>query len=245
MKRTGILWLLLLLFACDEGSDLQFGDGDGIAGIGGSTATFTISGDYLYTITSDYLKIVNVSDADHPVEVYNQLTFSGLETIFSLGEYLFLGSETAVYIFNISDPEKPAYTALYQHSTGCDPVIANDEYAYITIRNGQTCSGSSLDQLLVLDISDLHNIVATEVIELTNPYGLTFYQGALYVGEGDSGTRRFDLSDPAHPVMDTLYAAIPANDLIGLSQQMIITSSLGVSQYILKNDSLQLLSTWK
>ena len=78
------------------------------AGAGGSTARFTISGNYLYVVNSTSLKAFDISN---PVAapVLKSTTNLGIniETIFPYQDKLFIGSSSSMYIYSLSNPEKP------------------------------------------------------------------------------------------------------------------------------------------
>jgi hypothetical protein len=197
-------------------------------------------------LSNNNLKVLDISDAQlAPVVVSKMEVPANLETIFRRGQNLFLGADNGVYIYDVSLPEKPAYISRYQHQTGCDPVIANNQFAYVTIRDGNACGRNSVNQLITLDISELANPVSRSVLDMIRPRGLGFFQGDLYVGEGIYGLKKFDISEGFNPQLDTFYTAIPANDLIGLSNSLLITSNAGIAQYAKEGEALQLISRFR
>ncbi|MEQ8238013.1 MAG: hypothetical protein RIA69_02315 [Cyclobacteriaceae bacterium] len=247
MKKLYSLLLLLFLVSCGADSDsVSLGPGNGVTSIAGSTSGFTIINDHLYVLSTNSLKVLDISDAQLAPVLVNQMEVpANLETIFRKGQNLFLGADNGVYIYDVSLPEKPAYISRYQHQTGCDPVVANDKFAYVTIRDGNACGRNSINQLITLDISDVTNPVNKSVINMIRPRGLGFFQGDLYVGEGIYGLKKFDLSEGFDPKLDTFYTAIPANDLIGLTNSLLITSNSGITQYTKDGEALQLISRFR
>lgn len=250
MKRQhlGLPILLFLLLACDSKSDSDIFIGGSETGIGGSTARFTISGDHLYVVNHTALKLVDIEDARNPEYRATIELGRGIETIFSYRENLFIGGQSGMQIYDISDEANPKYLSDFVHQTACDPVIANERYAYITIREGQGCNNNQtvdVNLLITVDVSDLRNPVETHNYSMINPRGLAFFQGDLYVGEGEHGMKKFDLSDPAHPQLDTFFTEIAANDMIGLENTMLITRDEGITQYGYVQDSLLYLSLLK
>ncbi len=246
MKKIALIIPLFLLIACgadDSSPGLSLGSGDGVTGVGGSTARFAIRGNYMYVSTKEKLKVLDLNDGRNPQNVKTIPTFGGLETAITYENHLFLGAENGVYIYNLDDPETPEFVTLYTHQTGCDPVIVNGDFAYLTIRDEVTCTGHFVNQLLTIDISDITNPQTLDTVEMIRPRGLTIYNGDLYVGEGVLGLKKFNINTPWQPKLDTFFTTIPANDMIGLPNQMIITANNGVSQYISQADSLNLLST--
>ncbi|MEQ8472954.1 MAG: hypothetical protein RIC35_17300 [Marinoscillum sp.] len=244
-KYTTIVLLIVLLASCAaDGDNFMLGPGDGAVGIAGSTSRFIIKGEYLYIATDTKLKVMRLQE-NGATEVSSLPSLGDLQTIFSYGDYLFLGSESGVYIYDIQDRAAPEFLSIYWHQTACDPVIVQGRFAYLTIRDGVNCRGEVANQLITLDITDVMEPIAVDTIQMISPRGLTIYQGDLYVGEGFAGLKRFDISSPYQPKLDTFYTQVPANDMIALESHLIITESNGVNQYVLESESLNLLSQIK
>ena len=49
---------------------------------------------------------------------------------------LFIGSQTGMFIYNLSNPDNPVQDGQFNHVRSCDPVIADEKYAYVTLRSG-------------------------------------------------------------------------------------------------------------
>ena len=58
-----------------------------------------------------------------------------------------------MYIFNVASPENPQFVSVYSHVVSCDPVVAEGNYAYVTLRSGTNCN-RGLNVLDVVDIKD-------------------------------------------------------------------------------------------
>jgi len=246
MKKL-LLLLLPVILSCSGGDSdgIILGPGEGTSGIGGSTARFAIRNGYMYVSTNSKLKVLDLKDATHPNLVNTVTTFGNLETAVAYENLLFLGANDGVYIYDLIDPVHPDYITKFTHQTGCDPVIANGNVAYLTIRDGQTCTFRNVNQLITIDISDLTNPVGLDTISMIRPRGLSIFNGSLYVGEGAFGLKKFDITTPYEPKLDTFYADIPANDMIALTSEMIVTAGSGVSQFNLVGDTLNQISTIK
>ena len=123
---TGII-LLFLFNNCSKESNGTAAANS--AGAGGSTARFTINGNYLYVVDHTSLKAFQITDPLNPV--YKSKTDIGIniETIFPYGDKLFIGSSFSMYIFSLTDPDHPKQIAKadYVIRMSCDPVIAKDD----------------------------------------------------------------------------------------------------------------------
>ncbi len=233
MKKILLFFVLITIVSCEDGNsgnDL-FGPGNGAVGQGGSTARFAQSGDFIYIVDDNNLKTINASDVRNPTFVSDIKVISGLETIYPFGEYLFMGSRSSLQIYDISNPASPEYISDFVHQIACDPVVVMGDYAYVTIRDGQTCSNFEVNELIVLDISDIFDPKEVQSIPHINPRGLGFFKGDLFVTEGNAGLKRYQISMPWKPEMITYYQDIRSNDLIGLEETLIITGSDGIIQY--------------
>lgn len=164
-------------------------------GIGGSFARFTLYEDFLYIAQNWDIRVFDIENPSAPEEgtIVNARVNS--ETAYIYRDHLFIGGTTGMNIFDLADPSNPVFISGYSHMIGCDPVAISGDYAYVTIRQGNTCRGN-FDQLDVLDISDIFNPILKESFEMDNPHGLAMTPEALYLCEGESGLKVFDNSDP-------------------------------------------------
>ncbi len=64
--------------------------------------------------------------------------------------------------------KNPSSEGQFAHTRSCDPVIADEKYAYVTLRSGNQCMGFT-NQLEILDISDLNSPSLISTYLLTNP----------------------------------------------------------------------------
>ncbi len=161
---------------------------------GGSFARFTAADKYLYTIDGAEVKVFNVEQA-LPV-LRNEVTMQwGIETLFPMAGNLFIGSNNGMLIYDISNPAQPEYRSTFAHATACDPVVVNGTTAYVTLRNGNNCQGF-VNQLDVIDVSNLDNPNLIRTYPMDNPHGLSVVGETLYLCEGQFGFKTFDASDP-------------------------------------------------
>lgn len=161
---------------------------------GGSFARFTALNDYLYTIDGAEVKVF---DVQQPLPVLkNEVTMQwGIETLFPMAGNLFVGSNNGLLIYDMSNPEAPAYRSTFAHATACDPVVVSGNTAYVTLRNGNNCQGF-VNQLDVIDVSNLDNPNLIRTFPMSNPHGLSVVDQSLYLCEGLFGIKTFDVSDP-------------------------------------------------
>jgi len=178
---------------------LETGGGDfalaNDVGVGGSLARFQIVDNYLYTVGQNEMAIFNISNLAQPTLANTQYAGWNIETMFQADGYLYLGGTNGMYIYSLSNPSYPEYISEFIHWEGCDPVVVEGDYAYLTLRGGNLC-GQQESVLEVINISDKSNpeLVATYI--LVNPYGLGLKDDLLFVCDGTAGLKIFDKSNP-------------------------------------------------
>lgn len=174
------------------------GAGGGVSspgsGTGGSMARFTISSQYLYAIDQVDLHVFDLSDIQDPQFVRDVTVEFNIETIFPYQDYLFIGGQTGVFIYDNSDPRNPARVSEFTHANSCDPVVVQDDIAYVTLRDGSQCAGFT-NQLDVIDVSDIQNPTLIESYPMSNPHGLGVDGNNLFICDGDAGLKVFDNQD--------------------------------------------------
>jgi hypothetical protein len=119
---------------------------------------------------------------------------------------------------------------VYAHFASCDPVVAEGDFAYVTLRNGTPCMRGQ-NQLDILNISNLSNPILLKSIPLVNPHGLGVNGNVLFVTEGDEGLRVFDRTDPTDPKLLKFMSNIAAFDVIPSDKTVIVTGRDGVYQF--------------
>jgi hypothetical protein len=220
------------------------GSGSGL-GVGGSLARFTLSGDHLYMLDGGDLQTINVSSEHNPVASNRKYVAWDIETIFPHKDNLFIGSTTGMHIYNITEPESPNFVSTYQHVVSCDPVVVDDDYAYVTLRTGTTCAGWQ-NQLEVIDIQTLSNPQLVATYTLTNPHGLGIDGETLFICDGDDGLKAFDVTN-VNAIADNMlahYQNINAHDVIPFNNVLMMIGSDGIFQYNYSDPkNIKLLST--
>ena len=207
------------------------GSGSG-SGAGGSLARFTLSHDHLYMLDGGDLQTVDVSTEANPVAKGREFIAWDIETIFPHNANLFIGSSTGMHILDVTSPESPVILSTYGHIMSCDPVVVDDQYAYVTLRSGNTCQGFT-NQLEVVNIEDLTAPALLQTYPMTNPYGLGIDGKTLFVCDGSDGLKAFDVSDVSTISEHMLvhYKDINATDVIPLGNVLIMIGDGGLFQY--------------
>ncbi|WP_400079236.1 hypothetical protein [Winogradskyella sp. R77965] len=223
---------------------------DGVAtadniGTGGSYAKFQIYDNALYTLDEFKLNTFDITDYNS-ISLVSENWLGGwlggeLETTFIQKEFLFIGATNGMHIVSLENEFNPTYTSSFIHATGCDPVVVHGNTAYITVRGGNTC-GAILDQINVIDISDIDMPTEYSTYFLTKPYGLGIKNDVLYVCNSQ-GLNVFDAQNPISIVLKNTYE-ITTKDVIPLPSHLIAVGENVIHQYKYKGDyGLELMST--
>lgn len=221
------------------------GGGNGSAGTGGSMARFIIYENILYTIDQSSLHFFDISKSEEPWQVGNQGIGWNIETVFIARDHLFIGAMSGMYIYSLYDPVQPEYVSTYWHVTSCDPVVVEGNYAYITLRTGNLCE-LDVNQLDVVDVSDLKNPEKLKSYTMYNPHGLGIDEGTLFVCDGEEGLKVYKASDPYNIKANMLahFSDIDAFDVIPINHLLIMIGKDGIYQYdYTDNQNIELLST--
>lgn len=202
-------------------------------GVGGSMARFGLNGNFLYTVDNYMLYTFNISNLESPVNMGGQYAGWGIETMFQYNNHLFLGTTSGMLVYSLALPERPNYLSQYSHMTACDPVVIQDNLAYITLRDGGWC-GRSVNQLDVVEMSSDY----TSFTELANypmysPRGLGIDGDILFICDGEAGLKVFDASDPL-AITDHLlsvFSSIQVEDVIPVSNYLFAVGAEGFYLY--------------
>ncbi|WP_300598595.1 hypothetical protein [Niabella sp.] len=189
---------LLLTLGCKKGDTM----GSQSSGKGGSTARLTISGNYLYLVDHSKLLTFDISDPAQTVLLNTQNVGWNIETIFPYRDKLFIGSQTGMFVFDNSNPKKPQLQGQAQHLRSCDPVVADENYAYVTLRSNNNGCGGTLNQLNIYDIQGTNILSPKQVstLVMSEPQGLGLKNNILYVCMGKNGLNVIDVTDKTKPV---------------------------------------------
>jgi hypothetical protein len=219
-----------LLGVGDERAAPASADGPGATGTGGSMARFTIVEPFLYALHDSYIQLVRIDDPVNP-SLWSKVDVGwGIETIFPYGNYLLIGSTTGMFIYDNTDPENPRKLSAFAHVTSCDPVVAQGDYAYVTLRAGNSCGGG-VDRLDILDITDLMSPLMVGSYAMQGPFGLGIDGATLFVCDGVAGLKVYDVTDPMNLELIAFETGHETYDVILVPPLAIVVGPDGLDQY--------------
>ncbi len=249
-RKISLLMLsaaMVILFGCSkESNDTSFGGTKGPGGgKGGSMARFTVACNHLYVVDENDLHVFSVADPGNPSFVKKIEIGFGIETIFPFGNYLLIGSSTGMFIYSIANCENPVYISQFAHVMACDPVVAEGNRAYVTLRSGGDCRiGWTANQLDILDISNVNNPKLLVTHQVPEPWGLGIDNNVLFLCHGEFGLGIYNVTNPQ--VLDTIhfFPDIKSYDVIPHNSILLVTGPGGIYQYDYSDlNNLVLLST--
>lgn len=238
MKRIFIYNLLLVgslfLFQnCNNDSDVSKSAVDSTTGVAGSTARFAVVGDFLYAVNHNSMKVFNVNAPNNPIFSTEVNIGTGIETIFPFAGKLFIGSRTGMFIFDIGADGVPQMISNYEHIESCDPVATNGQYAYVTLRSNGDCrtGGVTVNQLQILDVTDVLNPTLVAVHPMSNPLGVGVSGNTLFICDQGAGFKVFDATDPLNLVEKAHFPDVFAKDVIVLENKALVITPTAVHQF--------------
>ncbi|MCK8481320.1 LVIVD repeat-containing protein [Psychroserpens algicola] len=213
-------------------------------GVGGSLARFQIVDNYLYTVGEFEMTVFSIANLSEPTLVYTDYAGWNIETMFYADGYLYLGGTNGMFIHSLENPAAPQMISEFTHWEGCDPVVVDGDYAYLTLRGGNDC-GQDLSVLEVIDVSDKTQPTLVAQHTLDNPYGLGFKGNQLFVCDGTSGLKIFDKTNPLDLQIIDTFTNVQATDVIPLEDRLLMISDTALYQYGYETESsIVLVSTF-
>jgi hypothetical protein len=206
-------------------------------------ARFTLLNNHLYTVSVSELFAFNISDPRDPKFV-NKSVFNGqvIETIFPFKNKLFIGSTTGMFIYDVSTPGSPVKQGQFNHARNCDPVVADDTKAYVTLRSGTTCGGIT-NSLEIIDVTNINSPWLIKQYPMTNPFGLGKDGNALFICDGKDGVKVYDASDANNLKMIKKIDGMETYDVIASNNRALVVAKEGLFQFDYSNiNNIRLLS---
>lgn len=211
-------------------------------GSGGSMARFAIVNNYLYTVGNNNLDVFDINNSAAPTKNNSVPLNFGIETIYPFKDRLFIGSNTGMLIYSLQNPATPNEIGKFEHARVCDPVIAEDNVAFVTLRSGSTCAGFT-NQLDVVNIQWLPATSLFKSYPMTNPHGLSKDGNTLFVCDGAAGLKVLNATYLSDIKTITTISNIDTYDVIAQNGVALVVAKDGLYQYDYTNlNNIRLLS---
>ena len=216
-----------------DGTGIALNSGSGSSnstGVNGSMSRFSIYNNYLYSVVNNYLNIFDLSNVIPTKAGADFYIGRNVETIFSYKDNMFMGTPTGMLIYSVKDPVKPSFQSSLSHVYGCDPVVVENDLAYVTVHSGNLC-GQTSNELFIVNVSDVKNPKQIVSYTMTNPKGLGIDNGRLFLC--DDGLKVFNVTDPQKIMSNQLahYSGMDGYDVIPQNNILMMIASDGLYQY--------------
>ena len=223
-------WVRNGIFASEKSMDLSTGASGGGNSVNGSMSRFIIYKNYLYSVMQNQMQIFDLSGLNPKKATEDVYVGWNVETIFSYQEYMFMGTPTGMLIYSVEDPLKPVFLSSIQHVFGCDPVVVEDDIAYVTIHSGNNC-GQDANDLLIYDVKDKRKPKHIVTYGMTHPKGLGIDNKILFLC--DDGLKIYDATNPQTLMGNQLahYSGISGYDVIPFNNVLMLIAEDGIHQY--------------
>ncbi len=220
--------------------------GSGASGQGGSLGRFAVADDYLYVIDGEELRQFKLADPANP-KSHNQLPITITpETLFPMGDSLLLvGGTQGMAAYSLGNDGRIRLEGTYVHVTSCDPVVANETHAFVTLRSTTqgVCAGW-VNELQALDIRNLSQIRQIDALAMDFPLGLGLkHNEDLVLVCAGNGLQSVDVRDPTNLEVVQTFPEIEGRDLIVLPNDLVLVlTPSGLEQYRFRNGDMNFLS---
>jgi hypothetical protein len=206
------------------------------SGISGSITKFSVIDNYLYVMDGFNLHPIAINDPLAPANKQPVQIWRTVETLFAKNNNLFLGTTTGMLIYSVANPDVPNPVSEVNHMTACDPVVVQGNTAYVTVRSGRNCGGT-INQLDVIDISNLNAPFIIKSYAMYNPHGLGIDGNILFICDGTAGLKVFNASNSLTIDQNLIqqFMNIQATDIIPHNNVAIMIGSDGLYQYDYSN----------
>src|SRR5690606_31241070 len=122
----------------------------------GSMARFIVHEGFLYALNKTELVVYELEGAFdmRPKQVGRFPVQADAETLFPYGRLLFVGTRQGMLVYELgAHPAAPKLIGQAAHVVSCDPVVVENDVAYVTLRSASSCRRGQ-NALLVFDVKD-------------------------------------------------------------------------------------------
>ena len=200
------------------------------AGLGGSTAQFTVYNGQLYLLQSDKLQTYSLQNPAAPELASAVDVGIDAETLFPYSGNLYVGSQNGMHIYSLENPKEPQHLSSYWHITSCDPVVVEGNFAYVTLRNDSPCRFGQ-NELHILNVSDPLSPSLITQRAMESPQGLAVKDGILYICNGEHGLTVIDAKNPFELKVLKQYSSYNGYDVIYTPRSLMMVGKDGLVQF--------------
>ena len=207
----------------------------------GSITKFTTQSGFLVTLNErDQIKTFDLSTPLLPELKWVYSVTIEPETLYPYkSDLLLIGSRQGALILTVLDDGSLQERSFISHEYGCDPVVADQDIMYVTVRSSRGCGQTRSNVLLIFDISNPDDPVEIGELSIEQPKGLALADNDQLFVCSTEGLIDVDITDPTTPVVRERYENISCRDLIAFEGDLITQNQDGIQIYTI--DQLPLL----
>jgi hypothetical protein len=135
-----------------------------------------------------------------------------------------------MFIFDISNPASPVKQGSFTHVRACDPVVADDDYAYVTIRSGTNC-GPTSNELNIVNVQNIQTPFLKKTYAMSSPKGLSKDNNLLFICDGTIGVKVYNVSDVNNIQLLNTITGMEPTDIVCFNNHAIVVAKDGIYQY--------------
>lgn len=188
---------------------------------------FAIAGSGLYTLNSPFIHKYDIGSSDIRYINEGMIESNDGETIFVRDSLLYVGSQSGMYILEL---ENLKLLSSVSHFKSCDPVVALDTFAYVTLSTGTSCRWDITPSLQLYSVK---NPLAPKMVKgysMYNPRGLAIRDSLLFVC--DDGLKIYYAKHPADSLPRLKHLkGLDGYDVILRDTTMLLIGADGFYQY--------------
>ncbi len=209
----------------------------GLNGQTGSFSRFAQVNNYLYV--SNGFSITPIDITSPLTLTVKQPIFSNeIETMYGFNNSILAGGPNGMYIYNLSNPAVPASQGIFNHWRGCDPVVAQNNVAYVTVRGGNdTRCGGSRNVLQAIDITNFSQPTLIKTYEMLHPFGLGIFNNKLGICDGTAGFKLYNAVNSNNLLLQSTLFNVNAFDVIMNDEIALLIAKDGMYQYNISNSN--------
>jgi len=197
-------------------------------GTAGSMARFAAVNNYLYAVTTRTLNVIDIANTVNPLFVQSKNIGWDIETIFPYNNKLYIGAGSSMSVYDLQDPVNPQQSTWNGHWCSHDPIVADDNYAYVTLHAANFC-GSQINQLEIYSLTGAGSQSPVKTYPLTNPLGLSKDGNLLFIC--DSGLKIYDATNVADLKLVKHLQGVNTYDVIAFGGIAYVVAKEGLFQY--------------
>jgi hypothetical protein len=243
--------VLAMIVACNSVSSDSAGAsemGGRNSGKSGSMARFQVVGDQLYALSGPQLQVYGIADPK-AISFQNSVEVGpGIETLFARGEYLYVGSQTGMHVYDIAVRAYPTKSSELNHMRSCDPVVVENNTAYLTLRSGGNGCWNSTNELQIINVSNPYSPLKLKAYPMANPHGLGIDGDRLFICDGYAGLKVYKVGQDFSITLIDRVDEVEAYDVIpatGSGKILILITKEGLYQYDYSQTPMRELSVIK